>query len=190
MKAASRGDLEAVQSHLSEGASPNEQDIFGHTALSYAVSGRHADVLLLLLNSGADVYLKNRNGKTVLDVAKSKSFTDISYLLKLSCLLFATRDGDIKRVKQLLADGADADGAINDGWTALMIATVNGHKDVVQALVAHGVDLNVRNANGWTAMMIAVRKGYGEIIEMLEEFEARKQGREALLGEPKLPGVN
>lgn len=123
-------------------------------------------------------------------MAKEKGFQDISSLVKLSCLLFAARDGDAKRVKQLLADGADADGSISEGWTALMISTVNGHKDVARSLLTHGVDLNARNANGWTAMMIAVRKGYGEIVEMLEEFEANKLGRGEFLGEPKLPGVN
>lgn len=58
MKAASLGDLGAVQSLISAGAGLNEQDIFGHTALSYAVRARHADVVQLLLNSGADVYVK------------------------------------------------------------------------------------------------------------------------------------
>jgi ankyrin repeat protein len=65
-------------------------------------------------------------------------------------LFNAARDGDLSRVKGLLASGADVNVKNSDGATALFAASFSGHLDVVQALLANGAQVNVKS-NGATA---------------------------------------
>ncbi len=82
MKAASSGDLTAVQALLQEAATDtNAKDIFGRTALMYAASAGHTNIVLALLEDGADAQTKNINGGTALELAKARSYDDIVQLL-------------------------------------------------------------------------------------------------------------
>jgi ankyrin repeat protein len=54
-------------------------------------------------------------------------------------LLNACKDGNLKKVKQLLEKGADVNAREYEyGWTALMLAALNGHKEVVELLIEKG----------------------------------------------------
>jgi ankyrin repeat protein len=174
MKAASSGDLKMVTDLLAGGATINARDIFGQTALMYAVSARHTPIILALLNSDVDLNVKNQNGLTALGLALSKGSRETAQMLINASLLFAARDGDLPAIRKILEGGAEIDATISEGWTALMIATINGHTAVVEGLLAGGASVNLRTDNGWTALMIAVRKGYSEIGQMLRKAGARE----------------
>ena len=51
-------------------------------------------------------------------------------------LIKASGDGDLPRVKALLAAGSDVNAKRGDGVTALMAASATGHLEVVRALLA------------------------------------------------------
>ena len=53
----------------------NHQNNFGYTALMYAVKADriNTDLVMTLLNSGANVTLKNRNGKGAIHLTKNHS---------------------------------------------------------------------------------------------------------------------
>ena len=53
-------------------------------------------------------------------------------------LIEAAKSGDVERVEQALAAGADVDSRDAAGATALMFAAHGGHLDAVQALIAAG----------------------------------------------------
>mmetsp|Transcript_10316 Transcript_10316/g.23581 ORF Transcript_10316/g.23581 Transcript_10316/m.23581 type:complete len:426 (-) Transcript_10316:1483-2760(-) len=52
---------------------PNVQDIFGDTALHDAAKFGHADVCQVLVDAGTDLTLRNKNGRTALEVAQVHS---------------------------------------------------------------------------------------------------------------------
>ena len=62
----------------------NSQDNVGNTALIWAASKNHLDVIQVLLHSGAKTSIKDNSGKTALDWAKSKQHRDIIEILKNS----------------------------------------------------------------------------------------------------------
>lgn len=80
-------------------------------------------------------------------------------------LMAAAYAGDLARVQQLLATGADVNATDDSGWTALMKACYNteqkrGFADVVQALIDAGADIEAPIGYGVRPLMLAA--GYGE----------------------------
>ena len=87
-----------------------------------------------LLEKGADIKRVNASGDTT--------------------LLKAVKNGDIKRVKQILdykTDGINMPD--NDGNTPLMIATSMGYYAIANLLLDRGADVNIVNKNGEDALM-------------------------------------
>ena len=73
----------------------------------------------------------------------------------------ASKNGDIKRINQLLDEGVDINIRDSNGWTALMVASRysnNGSSlDTVRLLLDRGTDINIQEHGGWTALMVASR---------------------------------
>lgn len=81
----------------------------------------------------------------------------------------AAYGGDLERVKELLAQGADVNekaGPYGD-TTALQQAAVKGHLDIVKELIEHGADVNMRKKCGDTALHCSV---YSCDLECLKEL--------------------
>ena len=86
----------------------------------------------------------------------------------------AAAEGDVARVRSLLASGADANARDAEGATALMRAAHAGHLDVVRALADAGADVNAADERGWGALAKAVYnadvdRGYADVVELLIE---------------------
>jgi len=80
-------------------------------------------------------------------------------------LMAAAYAGDLERVQQLLAAGADVNATDDSGWTALMKACYNtehkrGFAEVVQALIDAGANIEAPIGYGVRPLMLAA--GYGE----------------------------
>ncbi len=68
--ASATGNIEAVKQHLAQGVDINAKDsTFGSTALSSAALFGHTEIVALLLEAGADVNARNRDGGTPLHSA-------------------------------------------------------------------------------------------------------------------------
>ncbi|MCE3232280.1 MAG: uncharacterized protein K0R98_537 [Rickettsiaceae bacterium] len=67
---------------LKHEANPNVTDKFEMTPLNWAVAKGNAANVKALLENGADKTLKNSRGKTALDYAKERKYTDIMKLLE------------------------------------------------------------------------------------------------------------
>ena len=85
-------------------------------------------------------------------------------------LINAAKNGDVKEIKRLIADGADV--AMRDpyheGW-ALQFAADNGHVEVVKTLIEHGANVN---ADEESALKACVRNGDLELVQLLVESGA------------------
>ena len=67
-------------------------------------------------------------------------------------LFKAATEGNIKGIKQLIADGADVNAKNRDGTTPLQTAAIRGHKEFLELLIANGADVNAKNEDGMTPL--------------------------------------
>lgn len=68
----------------------------------------------------------------------------------------AARDGDLEKVKESIAAGADKDSKDTDGMALLHYAVNNNNDEVVEYLLSVNANVNVLTKNGDTALHIAV----------------------------------
>lgn len=81
----SQGDLAEAQRLLSRGASPDAYGVdFVETALIAASRNGHAEIVTLLLRSGAHTRLQDSEGKTALQRAREAGHTNIVTVLEHS----------------------------------------------------------------------------------------------------------
>jgi ankyrin repeat protein len=84
-------------------------------------------------------------------------------------LMQATKQGDVKAVKKLLARGEDVDEKDEDGATALMWAAYHGSPEITKILIEAGADVDEKDEDGITALMAAADQGHTEIVELLKK---------------------
>ena len=91
-------------------------------------------------------------------------------------LLNAAQNGDVEKIKQLIARGADNNN--NNGFTALHVAVRFGHVKAVEALIAAGTYVNVTDDNGRTALHVAALFGHAEIVKALIDAKAEVNAKD------------
>ena len=121
MTAARTGNAAAVRVLIDHGADVNlKESQLGETALMWAASENHADVVTLLAGRGADVnarsaaiqFPKDRFGlEGVLTILPHGNWTP---------LMYAARDGGMDSARALAKAGADVNATDPDGTTPLI----------------------------------------------------------------------
>jgi ankyrin repeat protein len=108
-----------------------------------------------------------------------------SQVVKDNYLIEAATYGDIARVRELLANGANANTFDN---SPLRLAAANGHAETVQVLLEDGA-----NGADPEALCEAAKSGYADIVELLvgcADPETRSRAiRLASGGSPQTPGA-
>ncbi|KAH9064710.1 hypothetical protein Ae201684P_003497 [Aphanomyces euteiches] len=82
-------------------------------------------------------------------------------------LWYAARRGDLRRVRSLLASGANADYQNKLGKTPLIEAAWKGNFDVVKDLLAHGAAVDQADWNGYTPLHWASSYGNLDVVNEL-----------------------
>lgn len=82
-------------------------------------------------------------------------------------LFDAVAAGDLARVEELLAGGADANPFDAEGRTPLMAAAENGSEALVRALLAGGADPILTDRMGESALTKAAAHGHGRVAALL-----------------------
>lgn len=101
----------------------------------------------VLLDSGANVNLKDNFGRTPLIAASQEGHTEIT--------------------KILLEKGAEVNTRGIAGNTALIMAAESGQNDIVQTLIEKRAEIDAQNNHGDTSLMRAAEKGYSNIVKIL-----------------------
>ena len=80
--------------------------------------------------------------------------------------------GDLKVVKQAIADGTDVNARNPQfGEPMLSTAALMGHTEIITFLLEKGADINARNGDGNTALHAAAFLGRAEAVELLMEHD-------------------
>lgn len=185
-----KGNDDIVQLLLRRGADTNLVDAEGDTPLlaTMLVPPPSIKNVELLLDSGADVDARRRNGCTSLFIACQKGYMDVARLLVArgaspvlasvsgtTPLIIAAGRGNVEAVEMLLElKGVDPNAIDNDGDTALLSATMCPGLDVkvIELLLEHGARLEATRTNGSSALHIACEKGHVQMTRMLLDRSA------------------
>ncbi len=137
--------------------------------------------LLELLDDGADIEVKDKEGCTPLIEAAANGHVDCARLLVnrgadkeaanvigRTALLMAFENGRVECARLLLEAGADANAKDRDGHTCLIAAAAMCHQECVQLLLDAGVGMGVKDNNGQTAFDFAKKNDKHHIARMLE----------------------
>jgi ankyrin repeat protein len=152
MLAAENGHIELVNRLLNHGADVRLKDVFGWTALFYAVSGMyaHLELIQLLLQAGSNINALSEKQYSPLHTAIQSPYA------KQEC------------IHLLLESGADLNAKNNKGQTPLILATEKGREDLVDLLLQYeDVQLDEINTEGRTAFMLSVIYGRLSIARKL-----------------------
>jgi ankyrin repeat protein len=174
MRAARTGSAAAVRALLAKNANVNATESERkQTALMWAVSQRHPEIVKLLLDRGADLRARTavRKLTVMLDQGPPGVKTAKEHAHQIdaggsTALLFAASSGDVESARLLLDRGADVNDTSADGNSALVLAAFSGHGPVARLLIERGADPNAAGA-GYTALHAAVLRGDAETVKAL-----------------------
>ncbi|KAG9440221.1 hypothetical protein H6P81_020386 [Aristolochia fimbriata] len=82
-------------------------------------------------------------------------------------LCVAARSGDLQKVKDLIASGADVTYFDGDGLTPLMHAAANGHAEIVKTLIEAGAPWNAVSPSDLSAGDLAMENGHQDAFDFL-----------------------
>lgn len=165
MEAARTGSVGAVRALLAHEAKVNAKETERQqTALMWAASQKHPEVVKALLDRGADV--NSRSGVRNLTIVDSgapriKNAKDGAATIDVggsTALLFAAQSGDVESARLLLAARANVNDTTADGNSALALAAFTDNGSVARLLIESGADLNAAGA-GFTALHAATLRG-------------------------------
>ena len=125
----------------------NDKDDAGWTPLHSSVGSGHADVVRVLLESGADPNVTTKQDRTPLHYVKGRS--DIVRLLTAHCTTACLNARD------------------EVGSTALCRAATLGHVEVVSSLLEAGASINLANASGMSPLHLACYEGLKDVAMLL-----------------------
>ena len=144
--AVEKNDIESVRKLLEDGANPNATDEFGDAILMQAALYSTADCMKLLLDKGADVNFKNKQGH--------------------SALLFCAHEPE--KIKLLVARGADVNISGKSGNTALLVAAVGTNNyEAVKLLIDNGANPLAKNLIKESALVRATTLAGNDVIDLL-----------------------
>ena len=159
MTAARTGNPEVVERLLDAGADPNASATRGQSALMWAASQHHSDVVGVLLEHGADVHARSETWSQVMAIpphSAPANQQDVPHGGN-TALTFAARVGDLPSARMLVNAGADVDDADARGVSATVLALHSGFGDLAEYLLVEGADPNAQEA-GFSALHVAIMR--------------------------------
>ena len=186
-----QGDSSRLERVLS-GTSVNAWDEYGVTTLHYAAEAEkpNLNVVKMLIAQGAQINVKDKNGRTPLYGAVVKSSLEIVKFLVQSGADVNTKDAsgyspltwaaassraDYKIIGFLIQAGANVNFRGWRGRTPLHWAAENGNPEIVRLLLRKGADLKIMDDDKSTALDLAVMtRDNDETVEVLMEAGAKE----------------
>ncbi|KAK5651448.1 hypothetical protein OQA88_12455 [Cercophora sp. LCS_1] len=192
--AAIHGSYCGLESLIEAGADIDSVDILGRTALLWAISKGHANIVTRLWKDSKQ-RLRDHNGRTSLHLAAiadvdeaSKRDDVVKVLLELpekSAVMIESRDrfgytpltlsaksGHESVVELLLDRDATADAGGGDGKTPLHWAAEGGHEATVKLLLNQNANVNAGDKDEQTPLHWAAEGGHEAVVKLLLDRDA------------------
>jgi len=160
----------------------NVNNILQKQSILGALLRKDIETAKKIIEKGADVNQKDKDGNTALIYASKNEYIDIvNALLEKgadvnqkdkdgnTALIYASSYGYIDIVNALLEKGVDVNQKNKDGSTALIYASISAYIDIVNALLEKGADIDHLDDNNSTALIYASKYGYKNIVNALLE---------------------
>jgi ankyrin repeat protein len=158
LAAAAAGKIATVAEQLKHGVDPDAKDETSlKTALHHATEHGHEDIVLLLLEYGANVNAIEKAGSSVLHIALEM--------------------GNVEIVKFLLDYGANVNTSQTDGSSLLHKAIETGHIEIFALLLQYGGNVNATQKYGSSLLHLAVETDQVEFIRLLLAYGAAKDAK-------------
>lgn len=119
----------------------------GNTALYYACQKGYRDIVIMLLDNGADTSCVNNRSESPLHAA--------------------SKSGNKEIIKKLIEKGADINTTDNEGRTPLHLLLNNNCTDASLFLIDQGADTDIADSNGHKAIDYATAHGLREVVSRL-----------------------
>ncbi len=162
-------NADTVRLLIEAGADVNARSKTGSTPLHKAICHRDLDIVGVLLAAGADTDAKDKEGNTPLSLAKEAGESFVAALTAAGAkddgrtdLLRTIDSGDVKRVKALIAGGADVNDTGPGRMTAAHAASELGHADILTELINAGAKVDRRNAERLRPLHFAANAAIAE----------------------------
>ncbi|CAF0740340.1 unnamed protein product [Adineta steineri] len=160
------------------------------TLLMYAAFYGNKNICQLLIESGANISNRDKDGRNVLYYAiTSQAYNVVKYLIENvitdldndlqqnfinnkdyaeeTCLHEAVKVHATSSIEILLKCNIDVNVVNSGGITALHRAVDLGHQDIVQLLLKCKADPNTKDASGWTPLHVASAHNDIELVRLL-----------------------
>ncbi|MCD4667014.1 MAG: ankyrin repeat domain-containing protein [Sulfurimonas sp.] len=146
-------DYIGVKRYIKEGSDLEETNDVGESVLACGIRARcDFDLLMLLIENGADVYAFDEEGVSIFDMA-------ITY-------------DNLEMVNFIIQKGIDVNKTMRrSGFTALMAAACYGRVEITQKLIELGVDKYALDSKGFTAIDFARKMNKKSVLELLNYDE-------------------
>jgi uncharacterized protein len=190
-------DTTKIEQLLQLGVDINSQHpTSGTTVLMIASSYYYYDhIVEYLISKGADVNIKDSEGKTALLWASSNSIENAKILISNGAKVNeAAVDGmtpflqatlgvssgkvPIEMCELLRKNGANIHAELKRQsalkWTALHYASANGDAELVKYLIKHGANVNKATGEGSSPLFLAKLGGYDEVVKILKNAGAKE----------------
>ncbi|CAD6564823.1 MAG: hypothetical protein ASARMPREDX12_004447 [Alectoria sarmentosa] len=185
IQAASNGRIDFLRMLLGKGADPSMENWYGTALHCSAESGKVASIIDLL-ETGLDVNIRDRRGRTPLHCATlSGHIMAMLALLERGADVNAICDQNYtslryavvweqpsEAVLTLLDKGANTEIQSNHNVTALHDAAVMGLHEVILLLLEKGAHVNARHVHGGTALHFASERNSFSIVQSLLDHGA------------------
>ncbi|XP_031786427.1 serine/threonine-protein phosphatase 6 regulatory ankyrin repeat subunit B isoform X2 [Nasonia vitripennis] len=172
----------------------NEPNAMGETPLHRAAREKHDEILQILLLNGADPFICDITGNTVLHSLASPQSSQnqsnieeqiVEIFVKKGCLIdavnqagltplhVAIKNGNAKVVAALVASGAEIHRTVGENLsTALHLSVECGNIEIANVLLRNGSNVNAVQSNGKTCLHLAAARKRFEMIKTLLENRA------------------
>lgn len=201
------GKVEVVRDLLSKGLDINAKER-GYTPLYTAVAFNCSqDVLKLLIDHGADLNIKDKQGWTPLqhilnsygNPTNAKILTDAGADVNTknhsgqTIFHLAAIKKDISLIEYLLAKGIDVDSRDNEGQTPLYHAAALNkddiYFDVAEMLLKNGANVNAQDVNGMTPLHELVKHSNKKIFQLFLDYKADVNLKDRLGDTPLIEAI-